>query len=364
MGSVLRNKKCAVSEAKKVSDAAVFDQVKEDEYTIGGEKNAPVGAVYYHVKPKTVKISEESANRLFSVDDDLFSIAKKRFGVTRDLRECGYILPSGELLDFSGRNMGSGEYGVRRIDHREIADLNYLEDLNTPSGLDVSMEKFIRMGAIRVHVSKDWAMFNFIVEPTINQEKVLSAIVRYANGCVDVEIGDGNESYCYGEYDDASPSRVIGDIRRYFSEGIKFNGNISESLKSYPFNEEKMVWYLNALKQNPLNEEVVADGNSEHNPFQKRWKQEREALKTFLFNNGALMTSKENGKQYYVYVDYALSNLIGFSYCICIQWDPYKRELGSTPYIRAYDKFTRRIFKAAYDTRGRDNIYGTYDDLA
>jgi hypothetical protein len=32
-------------------------------------------------------------------------------------------------------------------------------------------------------------------------------------------------------------------------------------------------------------------------------------------------------------------------------------------YVRALDKFTRRIFKPEFDTRGFDNIAGTYDDV-
>jgi len=36
---------------------------------------------------------------------------------------------------------------------------------------------------------------------------------------------------------------------------------------------------------------------------------------------------------------------------------------GSVIYVRAYDKFTRRIFQAQYDARGRDNTLGTADDL-
>lgn len=134
--------------------------------------------------------------------------------------------------------------------------------------------------------------------------------------------------------------------------------------KPYPlYRNESIRKYLILLKENSLNEEVVADGNSEHNPYAKRWKAERDALKNFLKNFGKIMTSKENGKQYKVFQDQTLSNLIGYNYCICIQWDPIKMEVGSTPYIRAFDKFTYRIFQAQFDDRGRDNLRGTSDDI-
>lgn len=112
-----------------------------------------------------------------------------------------------------------------------------------------------------------------------------------------------------------------------------------------------------------LAEEAVADGNSEHNPYAKRWKSERQALKDFLLNYGKIMTSKENGKEYKVYYDKTLSELIGINYCICVQWDRVEMKPESTIYVRALDKFTERIFQANNDTRGRDNEYGTDDDL-
>ena len=112
-----------------------------------------------------------------------------------------------------------------------------------------------------------------------------------------------------------------------------------------------------------LNEEVVADGNADHNPFKKRWKYERETLINYLTNYGEIMTSKENGKQYKVLFDNMLSNRIGLNYCLCIQWNPMTMEPGNVIYVRALDKFTRKIFKPEFDTRGFDNVSGTYDDV-
>lgn len=121
--------------------------------------------------------------------------------------------------------------------------------------------------------------------------------------------------------------------------------------------------YLDCVKRFSLNEEVVADGNSEHNPYAKRWRQERQLLKDFLCNYGKVMTSKENGKEYKVYYDTMLSQMIGVNYCICIQWDETKMKPSSTIYVRALDKFTNRRFDANFDTRGKDNEYGTNDDI-
>ena len=112
-----------------------------------------------------------------------------------------------------------------------------------------------------------------------------------------------------------------------------------------------------------LSEEVVADGNAEHNVYSKRWKQEREDLKNFILHNGKMMTSKENGKRYFVYYDQSLSELVGNNYCVCLQYDPFTLKPSGTVYIRALDKFTSVLFKPQFDTRGFDNTSGTADDV-
>ena len=78
------------------------------------------------------------------------------------------------------------------------------------------------------------------------------------------------------------------------------------------------------------------------------------------------MQSREDnkgGKLYKVYYDETMSNLIGYNYCICVQWNEQEMKPGSTVYIRALDKFTPFIRRnLQFDTRGRDNMRGTYDD--
>lgn len=138
---------------------------------------------------------------------------------------------------------------------------------------------------------------------------------------------------------------------KLFSRVYDRSNSITESMKKY----------LTVLK-----EEVALDGSTEDNPYEKRWKAEREALKNFVANYGKLMQSREDnkgGKLYKVYFDETMSNLIGYNYCICVQWNEQEMKPGSTVYIRALDKFTPFIRRnLQFDTRGRDNMRGTYDD--
>ena len=166
-------------------------------------------------------------------NNDLFTLAVNRFGTTRDIRECGYILPDGTMLDFSGSHQLKGDTsflrGGRTVDHREIYILGWSEDGNTER-FQISMSDFIRLGAIRTNVTGTYSYFTIFKKPTQGQISVLQRMIQYSKGCVDVEIGDGDESLSYGEYDEVKPFKVIADINRYFDEGIKLSGNINESI--------------------------------------------------------------------------------------------------------------------------------------
>jgi len=75
--------------------------------------------------------------------------AKKEFGTTRDFREAGWILPDGEMLDFSDRPYG-GRGGSRSLDH---SDINRIapEDLGDYQGTShyPALRWFEQKGAMR-----------------------------------------------------------------------------------------------------------------------------------------------------------------------------------------------------------------------
>ena len=136
----------------------------------------------------------------------------------------------------------------------------------------------------------------------------------------------------------------------------------------YPiYRNESVKKYITLLKENFINEEFALDGNTEHNPYKKRWETERKVLKDFICNNGVVMQSKEDNKQgklYKCFTDTWLSNLIGYNYCLCVQWDEIKMKPKSVVYIRALDKFTPNIKRnIQFDNRGFDNLRNTYDDV-
>ena len=177
----------------------------------------------------------------------------------------------------------------------------------------------------------------------------------------------------------AKEKRESDQIKNYLSDKDKKYADIEASMRR--LGKPDAMAYYNSLKTQEgvepkreiiinegqlgkiLSEEVVADGNADHNPYSLHWKMEREALIDYLVNYGQIMTSKENGKEYKVLYDTMLSQRLGMNFCVCVQWNPLEITHGNIVYVRALDKFTPRRFRPQFDTRGRDNMSGTSDDV-
>jgi len=97
--------------------------------------------------------------------DELVERAKKKFGVTTDLREAGYLLEDGSLLDFSGKREG-GSPRTRGYDHREISRVIDTGDYGISGGHALSF--FQRQAnSIRYHTSNDFS--DVILDLNIDQ---------------------------------------------------------------------------------------------------------------------------------------------------------------------------------------------------
>ncbi len=174
--------------------------------------------------------------------DDIITAAKKHFGTTRDIREAGYILPDGKLLDFSGRHElepGTSDRpvrGQRTSDHRDIRQIAYDKDDN-PTGITTDMADFIRRGAIRIDANN--GAVNLAVKPTAQQRRRIRELVARNEGDIYIDFGDGDNTDHYAEYEGAKPTRILADIDRYFDEGIKPEGVTRYSLPMETHEEVK-----------------------------------------------------------------------------------------------------------------------------
>jgi hypothetical protein len=181
-------------------------------------------------KPKSHKVSDTPEEK--EKTGLIFDTAKKKFGVTSDLREAGYILPDGTMLDFSGRHelFGADDScisGRRTTDHRGISQIAYAYDAEgneIDTGVKTTMPDFIERGAIRIDANA--GTINLNGKPTAQQRAVLRRLIQSSGGDVIIDYGNGWDSQHYSEYEGAKTSRVLSDIDRYFDEGIKTDGNI------------------------------------------------------------------------------------------------------------------------------------------
>lgn len=183
--------------------------------------------------PKRNLFSGEPDAAFNAESEEIFNAAKEKFGRTYDIREAGYVLPDGTMLDFSGRHEldkgtdDSSLKGSRSTDHREIRKIAYKYDNDgneIETGIETTMPDFIKRGGIRI--DDNAGTINLAVKPTPEQREVLRRLIQRNDGDVSVDFGDGWDSDHYVEYEGVRPQRVLADIDRYFDEGIKPEGNV------------------------------------------------------------------------------------------------------------------------------------------
>ena len=163
--------------------------------------------------------AREEAQQEYKRRMEMFVKAKEEYGTTEDFGLAGYMLPDGDLLDFSE---GSG---ARSADHRSIEGM--YPDVEHDSRWEYVVD-FMNDGAIRI--VPESGIIEMTQQPTLEQRKKLKEYVRQENGYVIVEINDANgNSQAYKEYDEGTaPNKVLADIDRYFDEGIRFSLSAEE----------------------------------------------------------------------------------------------------------------------------------------
>lgn len=139
----------------------------------------------------------------FEVYPDVFEWAKSAKGVTDNINNAGYVLPDGEMLDFSGQRHGGG--GGRQEDHRQLN----LPVKGNISGTEL-MNAFINMGAIRIDANS--AMIDIATKPTPQQLKIIRNVLKNG-GYVDMINNGKKKSF---QVDDNR--MALGKIQRFFGE--------------------------------------------------------------------------------------------------------------------------------------------------
>lgn len=181
--------------------------------------------------------------------------AEEYFGTTYNVREAGYILLDGKMLDFSGRKDGAPG-GYRTVDHRDIWDAfdgNFGE-----SGSD-AMVQFMQAGNIRV--MPESGGINLSVKPNAAQITALERYISRFNGEVVLDFDNKNgDTVASAEYKRfTSAKRILSDINAFFDEGIEPTGNVDiryseripEEAAKYAkdFSDDVSEWYKKGMAE-------------------------------------------------------------------------------------------------------------------
>ncbi len=203
----------------------VDDYYSMDDHGVLEEEAEYGNAVKFALDPELAK--EDS--------DNLNQKAKEMFGVTNDWRETRWLLSDGTRLDFSEKKNG-GEPGRRDKDHREIGNIydgkmderwKYLADFGS-------------RGNIRLDAGNGYGTMELMRKPTKEQREKLNFFIRKSEGCLDIDFMNDNYDVDHSvSYEDATSSRILADIDRYYDDGLKPEGNVKFSLSEDEYKRVK-----------------------------------------------------------------------------------------------------------------------------
>lgn len=159
---------------------------------------------------KKASENRDAVNEQKAKNTEYNEIAKDYFGTTNNLNLGGYILTDGNLLDLSGKKLGS-DGRTRSVDHREISD--------AWENNDVSMEDFINSGNIRYMPESNSILMADV--PNAKQYKIISQIINRANGEVTVELMSdannwGSDKDFSRTYDNLTLAKLKRDINAFY----------------------------------------------------------------------------------------------------------------------------------------------------
>lgn len=179
------------------------------------------------------KIQEEVIEKIDAqgVTESLDEQAVVYFGTTYSPKLAGFILPDGQMLDFS-----AGQ-GYRCMDHRDISEL--YEDVEEnegsieKSGTDYLIDFMHRTGAIRVDFESHLIDIDIAHKPTDIQYDKLSYFID-RGGETGLDLSDRGIVVASVMYEgrNSNPVRIIGDIKNYFKTK-KLPQVATEAVNSY-----------------------------------------------------------------------------------------------------------------------------------
>lgn len=157
---------------------------------------------------KSAGLTKESSEAL-NLSNNMLQEAIAYFGTTYNPNEAGYILPNGDMLDFSGKREGGTE-GSRAEDHRAVERFVNEKFDNRSDAMDYFMQQ---TGAIRISFWGDYGLIDLETKPTPDQTSVLQRIIMRKSQ-VDLSLPGNSEVEEYSfEFDRSERSRLMNRLK-------------------------------------------------------------------------------------------------------------------------------------------------------
>ena len=152
-----------------------------------------------------------------SSEDYFRKKASEAFGYTINFKEAGYLLPNGEMLDFSDKKNGAPA-GERARDHREIGEI-YEATSHT-----AALNRFMADGNVRVMAESPGVDIPALHEPTPEQYAQITKMVKTLGAkegafYIDFSDADGRGNGGYSYDGNVNADRVINDIKYFYANG-------------------------------------------------------------------------------------------------------------------------------------------------
>ena len=163
-----------------------------------------------YLRKTIIKAIKTSLKEQIQQNKDIIQLAIQKYGRTNNMRQAGYILPDGTLL-----NLGSDN--SRHIDHRNIEGIYKENNINIwdDEYRYNYVVDFMNHGVIRCDVN--CGLLDMTKEPTRQQYNTLKAFARYTDEIyVDLTDEKGNNIHSL-TYDNPKPLKLINDIHDFYN---------------------------------------------------------------------------------------------------------------------------------------------------
>lgn len=185
--------------------------------------------------------SKVKAEEDFIPDQTLIDNAKDTFGVTDDIREAGYVLPDGTMLDFSGRHWGlddSEARGQRQVDHIDISEADGIQNATGNEMYDFMAQT----GAMRVSMADGNSVASIARPPTAQQLAVLGRATNREYLALSFNTPDGR-IVSDTEFDSSSLKKIekfLDDAQKQYERG-EVSGAYAQDARGMYTPAEKMI---------------------------------------------------------------------------------------------------------------------------